>query len=160
VSGWRSAGLWVAAAAVVSATGAARVPDHGMVRLATPTIAAHMPAATQPPSTQPGGNVIARVPVASFGPADGAPNTLVVDGTYPIVITVWVAATSGPAVIDAASSSGRLIGCAQRVVPAGVSRLRCTLVVAPTTAQRLNIAVEARMYDDGVVVSAYSHVLA
>jgi hypothetical protein len=87
------------------------------------------------------------------------PPLLVAGRTYPVVITVWVAAKSGPAVIDISTSSGRLIGCAQRTVPAGVTRVRCALTVAPAASRDVTIGVSARTHDRGVVVRDYPHVL-
>jgi hypothetical protein len=112
------------------------------------------------PAAEPSGNVDATIPVAAFGPTDGAPQPLVAGRTYPIVITVFVAAASGPAAVEVRASSGRLLGCTQRVVPAGVTRLHCTLAVADTAARYVSIGVTLRTHDHGVVVRAYGHLLA
>lgn len=159
MSAWRSTGLWLAAVGVVTTTGAARVPDAaGMVHVMS-AIVVSAPA-TLKPAAQPGGDVAATVPVAAFGPADGAPQTLRAGRSYPIVITVWVAATSGPAIVDAKTSSGRLTSCPQRVVSAGVTRLHCTLAVSPGATHQVNVDVRASTHDHGVVVSSYRHVVA
>lgn len=108
------------------------------------------------PVPQVSGNVLVSVPSAAFGPADGAPNSLLSGRTYPIVITVWVAATSGPAVINVVSSSGRLIGTTHATVRAGVTRLHYALVVARGPSP-VTIAVNARTHDGGNVTAAYNH---
>jgi hypothetical protein len=108
---------------------------------------------TVPPAS---GNVLVSVPVASFGPADGAPSALAAGRSYPIVITVWVAATSGPAVVNVVTSSGRLTGGTHATVRAGVTRLHYELVLAPG-ATDLTIAVHARTHDGGSVTAAYNH---
>jgi hypothetical protein len=102
------------------------------------------------------GNVAVTVPVASFGPADGAPKVLVAGQTYPIVVTVWVAATSGPAVVNVVASSGRLAGTTRTTVRAGVTRLHYALVVS-RGASHLTIAVNAHTHDGGAVTTAYNH---
>jgi hypothetical protein len=155
VSAWRSTGLWVAAAAVVATTGAARMPDGATVADAASAIVVSTPAATKV-SVQPSGNVRATVPVASFGPADGAPKVLEAGRTYPIVVTLWVAATSGPAVVNVVASSGRLVGTTRITVRAGVTRLHYALVVARGSIH-LTIAVNAVTHDGGAVTDAYNH---
>jgi hypothetical protein len=100
------------------------------------------------------GSVVVSVPLAAFGPADGTPKLLVAGRTYPVVITVWVAANSGPAVVNVVASSGRLIGTTHATVPAGVTRLHYALVVADST--YLTIAVNARTHG-GAVTGAYNH---
>jgi hypothetical protein len=101
------------------------------------------------------GSVVVSVPVAAFGPGDGAPNVLVAGRTYPVVITVWVAANSGPAVVNVVASSGRLIGTTHATVQAGVTRLHYALVVAGST--YLTIAADARTHSGGAVTGAYNH---
>jgi hypothetical protein len=113
----------------------------------------HAVASTVP---QVGGSGVVSVPVAAFGPADGAPAKLIAGRTYPIVITVWVAATSGPAVVTVVASSGRLIGTTHATVRAGVTRLHYALVVAPGSGP-LTIAANAHTHDGGTVTTAYSH---
>jgi hypothetical protein len=108
------------------------------------------------PTQSPIGNVAATVPTASLGPADGAPQALIAGKTYQVVITVWVAAASGPATVDVVTSSGRLIGTASTTVPAGVSRLRYALVTAPVSTH-LTIAVRVLTHDGGGVTAAFSH---
>jgi len=103
-----------------------------------------------------GGSVVVSVPVASFGPADGAPKVLAAGRIYPIVITVWVAATSGPAVVNVVASPGRLIGTAHATVRAGVTRLHYVLVV-PRESGPLTIAVNTHTHEGSLVVSAYDH---
>jgi hypothetical protein len=102
------------------------------------------------------GNVLVSVPVASFGPADAAPAVLAAGRSYPLVITVWVAATSGPAVVNVVTSSGRLVGTTHTTVRAGVTRLHYVLVV-PRESGPLTIAVNAHTHDGGVVTAAYNH---
>jgi hypothetical protein len=102
------------------------------------------------------GNVVVSVPVASFGPADGASKVLVAGRSYPIVITVWVAATSGPAVVNVVTSSGRLIGTTHTTVRAGVTRLHYVLVV-PRESGPLTIAANTHTHDGGTVTAAYNH---
>ena len=155
MSAWRSTGLWVAVAAVVATSGAARVPDGAGVAHAASAILVSAPATANQPG-RPSGDVLATVPVAAFGPADGAPKVLVAGQTYPIVITVWVAATSGPAVVNVVASSGRLIGSTRTTVRAGVTRLHYVLVVAPRSTN-LTIAVHARTHDGGDVTRSYNH---
>jgi len=105
---------------------------------------------------QASGNVVVSVPVASFGPADGASKVLIAGRSYPIVITAWVAATSGPAVVNVVTSSGRLIGTTHATVRAGVTRLHYVLVVPPESGP-LTIAVHAHTHDGGTVTTAYNH---
>ena len=118
MAAWRFIGLLAAAAVVVATTGAARAPDGQMVAHATSAVAGPTPAET---SSYPAGDVVATIPVAAFGPADGLPQALVVGRTYPVVITVWVAANSGPAVVDVVSSSGRLVGITRTNARAGIT---------------------------------------
>jgi hypothetical protein len=101
------------------------------------------------------GNVVVTVPVASFGPADGAPQVLVGGRSYPIVITVWVAATSGPAVVNVVASSGRLVGTRHLTVRAGVTRLHYAFVAAGSGP--LTIAANTQTHDGGSVTAAYNH---
>jgi hypothetical protein len=159
VSAWRSAGLLVAAAAVVATSGAARIPDGGAADAAG-SVAVGTAGGIKAYPAQSSGQVVATVPAASFGPSDAVPQLLVAGRTYPVVITVWVAAKSGPAVIGISTSSGRLTGCAQRIVPAGVTRVRCTLNAAPAAALYVSIGVSARTHDHGIVVRTYPHALA
>jgi hypothetical protein len=105
---------------------------------------------------QASGSVVVSVPVAAFGPADGAPKLLVAGRTYPIVITVWVAATSGPAVVNVVTSSGRLIGLTHATVRAGVTRLHYVLVV-PRESGPLTVAANTHTHDGGIVTAAYNH---
>jgi hypothetical protein len=102
------------------------------------------------------GNVEVNVPVAAFGQADGAPKVLVGGRTYPIVITAWVAATSGPAVVNVVASSGRLIGTTHATVRAGVTRLHYVLVV-PRESGPLTVAANTHTHDGGIVTAAYNH---
>lgn len=135
------AGLLISSVAVSSSALAVQI---------TPAIAA---AKAVPPAS---GNVVVSVPVASFGPADGAPKVLAAGRTYPIVITVWVAATSGPAVVNVVTSSGRLFGTTHATVQAGVTRLHYVLVV-PRESGPLTIAVNTHTHDGGTVTAAYNH---
>jgi hypothetical protein len=156
VSVRRSIGVSLAAAAIALTYGASRIPDPGVANRGAAT-AVSAGAARHLPQTQPiEGDVVATVPMAAFGPADGAPKTLVPGRTYPIDITVVVAATSGPGVVDVVASSGRLVGNARSTVQAGVTRLHYVLVVAHGYAQ-VTIAVNARTDDGGAVTHAYSH---
>jgi hypothetical protein len=155
VSAWRSTGILVAAAAVLATTGAARMPDGARLAYAASAIVAPTLATTKP-AVQLSGNVQAIVPVAAFGPADGAPNALVAGRAYPIVITVWVAATSGPALVYVVASSGRLIGTTHTTVRAGVTRLHYALVV-PRESGPLTIAANTHTHDGGTVTAAYNH---
>jgi hypothetical protein len=159
VSAWRSTGLWIAVAAVVATSGAARLPATRGTHAATAP-AIRTADGTEPPPSQPSGNVDVTIPVAAFGPSDGAPQALLAGRAYPVDITVWVAATSGPAAIEVRTSSGRLSDCAQRTVPTGVARLHCSLVVPHGAARYVSIAITARTHDEGIVVRAYSHTLA
>ena len=100
---------------------------------------------------------MATIPMAAFGPSDGVPKTFVAGRTYPIVITVVVAATSGPAVVNVVASSGRLVGATQVTVQAGVTPDSAyALVVAPGQTH-VTIAVNARTHECGTVTAAYNH---
>jgi hypothetical protein len=158
VSVWRSTGLWVAAAAVVLTSGAARLADGDGAPTSSPATAAIASGVSHRGLGQPvSGNVVVTIPVAAFGPADGAPQSLVAGKTYSLIITVWIAATSGPALVDVVTSSGLLVGCARTVVLAGVTRLHCALVLEPTSTTNLTLAVYARTHDGGAVIAAYNH---
>jgi len=160
VSVSRSTGLWIAAAAVVLTSGAARVPDGDGSPTLSPATAAIASGVSHLGLNQPvSGNVVVTIPMVAFGPADGAPQSLVAGKTYPLIITVWIAATSGPALVDVVTSSGLLVGCARTVVPAGVTRLHCALVLKPTSTTHLTIAANARTHDGGAVTAAYNHAI-
>jgi hypothetical protein len=156
VSVWGSTGVWLAAVAVAFTYGAARVPDASPTNAAAPTTLPIGAPRHLLPSQPIDGDVDATIPEAAFGPADGAPQALVSGKTYPVVITVFVAVTSGPAVVDVVASSGRLLGAAHTTLRAGVTRLRYELVVAPGS-RFLTIAAHVRTHDGGAVTDAYNH---
>jgi hypothetical protein len=112
-------------------------------------------ATDKPQPTQPRADVVATVPMASFGPADDAPQILVAGKIYPITITVWIAATSGPAIVNVVASSGRLLGTAGVTVRAGVTRLHYWLVAGPGSTE-LTVAVNAHTHDGGIVTRSYN----
>jgi hypothetical protein len=133
-------GLLVSSVAVSSSALAVQVaPSHAVVT-------------TVP---QVSGNVVVSVPAAAFGPVDGAPKVLAAGRIYPIVITVWVAAASGPAVVNVVASSGRLVGTTHLTVRAGVTRLHYAFV-APGPGP-LTIAANTHIQDGGTVTTAYNH---
>lgn len=153
----RSIGVSLAIVAILLTYGAARIPDPGVASAgAATTLSANAAHHLAPPPQAIDGNVVATIPMAAFGPSDGVPKTFVAGRTYPIVITVVVAATSGPAVVNVVASSGRLVGATQVTVQAGVTRLHYALVVAPGQTH-VTIAVNARTHDDGTVTAAYNH---
>ncbi len=151
----RSIGVSLAVAAIALTYGASRVPGHGVANVREATTISAV-GRYLPPFQPIGGNVVATIPMAAFGPSDGAPNTFVAGRSYPIVITVAIAATSGPAVVNVVASSGRLVGTTHMTVRAGVTRLHYALVVAPGETH-VTIAVNARTHDGGAVTAAYDH---
>jgi hypothetical protein len=155
VSALRSIGLWVAAAAMVATTGAAHMPDAEGVAHPVSASTIATTGTDKPQPTQPGGDVVATIPMASFGPADGAPQILVAGKTYPITVTVWIAATSGPAIVNVVASAGRLLGTTGVTVRAGVTRLHYWLVAGPGSTE-LSIAVNAHTRDGGIVTRSYN----
>lgn len=152
----RSIGVWLTVAAIALTYGASRIPDPGVANVGAASAVSAVASYPLPPAQPIDGDVVATIPMAAFGPSDGAPNTFVAGRTYPIVVMVVVAATSGPGVVNVVASSGRLVGKARTTVRAGVTRLHYVLVVAPDSAQ-VTIAVNAQTHDGGSVTRAYNH---
>lgn len=156
MSVWRPTAVCLAAVAVAFTYGAARVPDAAATKSAAPT-GSSVAAPRHLLVTQPiDGNVDATIPMAAFGPADGAPSALVSGKAYPLVVTVFVAATSGPAIVSMVTSSGRLVGNTGATLHAGVTRLRYVLVVAPGS-KFVTIAAHVRTHDGGAATVTYNH---
>ncbi len=173
---WRSIGVSVAVSAAVLVAGNGQEPNGGTVVGLGSAVQAVPKAPVAPenpvaPETSAGGNVSATVPVASFGPSDSAPPTLAIGRHYPVTIMVWVAPGSGPATVDVTTNLGQLSSCGRTIVPAGVTRLRCTLSVMPADrkpaqesdrqpglqkGQQLRISVSAHTRG-GVVSRGYNH---
>ena len=157
MSAWRSTGLCVAAAAVLATTGAARVPDgEGLAHAASSSVMSAS-AMKRLQSTPPSGSVEATVPVAAFGPADGAPKRT----------CRW------PGLSDRDHRVGcsdvrpccrqrrrklRAVGRDHPHNRAGWRDPACTTrSVLRLDRAHLTIAVTARTHDGGAVTAAYNH---
>jgi hypothetical protein len=141
------AGVFVAVGSLPASSQAAAVSS------AQPALAS---AGLTAPSTRlDAGDVTAVVPEASFGPSDGAPATVTIGQTYPVVVALWVAPGSGPAVVTFDTDSAPLAGCPVVTVNAGVNRIHCKLLAA--TIGSLDIEASATLSDGSTISHRYDH---
>jgi hypothetical protein len=102
------------------------------------------------------GNVMASVPEVSFGVSDEVPVDLVSGQDYPMVVTVWVAPGSGPAVVRLSVGGAARASCPVVTINAGVAVIRCELS-ASSSATSLDIEASARLRDGGTIGHRYPH---